>query len=75
MAEITITIKDNPDGSVSIKSDPNYAVMLKIEYNRLSEKLTPAHGYAIALINKALEISRQNNPNALIKLPKIIKPH
>lgn len=69
MAKITITIEDKPEGKVGIKSEPNFETMMKMDIS--GEKITCAHGYAFALLNKAREISKSNNP--LIRRIPLIK--
>lgn len=71
MAKITITFEDKPEGGVRVVSDPTFETMMKM--NNSGHALTSAHGYALAAINKILELSkRQNAGNSLlINIPKV----
>jgi hypothetical protein len=55
MAEVKITITDNPDGSVKIEATPNFMTMKKMDDS--GHDLTPAHVYALRLLNAAREFS------------------
>lgn len=69
MATITITIEDSPDGKVRIKSDPSFEIMASMDLS--GHDLTPAHGYAFAMLNKAREVSKSADPTNLIHIPRI----
>lgn len=69
MAKVTIEITDLPGDKVEIKMTPNFEMIAKMEDS--GHALTPAHGYGIALANKAREISKSNDPTNKIIIPKI----
>lgn len=69
MAEITIVVKDIEGGKVSIRATPSFEMIMKMDIS--GNKLTPAHGYAVALLNKAREISKSNDPRQIIQVPRL----
>ena len=69
MAKITITVEDLADGGVKIVSDPNFETMLKMDNS--GNDLTSAHGYALAMLNRARTVSKEVSPTNLIKIPSI----
>ena len=69
MAKIVIEIEDMGTDKVSVKASPNFEQIAKHE--EAGNKLTPAHGYAIALLNRARQISMSNEPTNIIKIPKV----
>lgn len=69
MAKILIVIEDQPDGTVSCVSTPNFAEMMRDGEG----PLTAAEGYALFALNQIRNESKQRG-NILLKLPKIGKP-
>lgn len=69
MAKVTITVEDMPNGRVSIKAEPNFETMMKLDIS--GHTLQPAHGLAIAMLNEARRISKSNDPTNLIKIPRL----
>lgn len=69
MAKVIIEIEDLPGDKVQIKATPNFEYIAKMEAS--GERLTPAHGYGIALLNKARQISQSNEPTNKIYIPKV----
>lgn len=70
MATITITIKDNFDGTVKVICDPNFETIMKGQISG-AMKTTAAHGYAIAAMKRIFEVSTSSG-NLNIKIPKLI---
>ncbi len=67
-AQITIVIRDLGQGKVEIKSDPTFETMAKMINS--GEEATPAHGYALAMVRRAREISQSNKPVDIL-IPRI----
>ena len=70
MAKITITIEDQPLDMVKIESTQSFETMALMINSGHKDKMTAAHGYAAAMLNKAREVSKDGNPLA-ITLPKV----
>jgi len=70
MARITITVEDAADGKVKIEANPTFETVAKM-INSGGEDVTAAHGYAMAMINRAREVSKSNAPETTIWLPKV----
>jgi hypothetical protein len=73
MAKITITVEDLPNGKVKIEAKPNYLEIMAKDIS--GNHLTAADGYALAMLNRAREVSRQNGPTNLVKIPRIRYAH
>lgn len=73
MAKVTIVIEDKPGNKVTIVSDPNFETMLKMDLSGAA--LTSGHGYAIAMLNKAREISKASGSKLAVKIPRIHRLH
>lgn len=71
MPKITITVEDLPAGGVKIQAEPNFQTMVQMEVS--GHGLSPAHGYAMAMLNRAREVSKSNDPRIKILIPKIGK--
>lgn len=70
MAKISITVEDLDGGKVKIESNPTFETVAKM-INSGGEDVTAAHGYAMAMINRAREVSKSNAPETTIWLPKV----
>jgi len=68
VAKVTITIEDRPNGMVEMKMDPTGETLIKKQVS--GEGLTSAEGYALALANRAREISKQPG-NIVVGIPRI----
>lgn len=53
MAKITITLEDNPDGSVKMESTPKTETIAKMVQS--GHETTSAHGLTLFLFRKALQ--------------------
>jgi hypothetical protein len=73
MAKITITVEDIANDKVQIVATPGFAEMMGLEIN--GSGLTPAHGYALRMLNEAMKLSRSQDPTNLIQIPKIRRAH
>lgn len=71
MAKIVITVTDEADGSVKIVSDPTFETVAKMINS--GEETTSAHGYAMAMVNRARTESKAADPNTKIWLPRVKK--
>lgn len=69
MAKIIIEVEDQSDGNVSVKATPNFETMAKMDLS--GDRLTPAHGYALAMLNRVREVSKANAPTNLIHIPRL----
>ena len=74
MADITITIKDLPDGKVEFKSDPNFSEIAKMAQS--GHELTNAHGYAMFVMNRLYESTqsknaKQSKDSLIYTIPKV----
>lgn len=67
MATIKITISDKLDGNVEIKCEPTFETMAMMINS--GHPSTPAHGYAMAMIHTARDVSKANKIPIL--LPRI----
>lgn len=70
MAKITISIEDVGD-KVNVISDPTFETMAMMDAS--GTKLTAAHGYALACINRIREVSKEMGSTNKILIPKIGK--
>jgi len=57
MADVTITIKDMPNGTVEVKCEPNFESMLRILDS--GHELSSAEGYAVGALNAIRWASKQ----------------
>lgn len=77
MARITLTVEDGPNGTVKIESTPNYAEIIQNEI--AGNVMTSAHTYALAMMNRAREVSKlandKRNDKPLIEIPKVRLAH
>lgn len=74
MAKITITVEDIPGSDkVKIVAEPNFMTIMKMDIS--GNQLTPAHGYALRMMNEALRLSKSSNPTNLIEIPRIRHAH
>lgn len=64
MAKIVITVEDKLDGNVEIKCEPTFETMAMMINS--GHKSTPAHGYALAMIHTARDVSKANKIPILI---------
>lgn len=69
MAKIIIEIENLPGDKVKITSSPTMEQMIKMEVS--GDRLTPAHGYAYAMLNKCREISKSQDPTNKIIIPRL----
>ena len=69
MAKVTITIEDIGGDKVKIVASPNFETLMKIDIS--GNHLTPAHGYAMRLLNEARRISKLQDPGK-IKIPRLV---
>lgn len=69
MPKAIITIEDQPNGKVKIAATPNFTEIVKMDLS--GHALTPALTYALKMLNAALEMSRENNPD---NESRIIRP-
>lgn len=69
MAKITITIEDAPDGSVRLVSNPTMETFFKMDLS--GSTLTPSQTYALAMLNRAREVSRQRSDQVAIHIPRV----
>ncbi len=69
MAKITIEIEDTPDGKVKVRSTPNFETMCAMDMS--GNTLTAAHGYAFLALNAIRHVSKSNEPQNKILIPKI----
>ena len=72
LAKVTFTIEDTPDGRVKTIANPTFETMaMKINSG---EDLTPAQGYAVAAINRIMEVSRNTEKTpSNIYIPQTMK--
>jgi hypothetical protein len=70
MAKIVITIEDNDNGRVRVKSTPSCQDIAGMAQS--GDAKSPAYGYAVALLNRALDISQMEDDAR--KKGKIIQP-
>lgn len=72
MAKVIITIEDNPSGTVKTVATPNFETLaMKIQSGH---ELTPAEGYALAAINRIVEVSKNiEQKTNKIYIPKTMK--
>lgn len=72
MAKITFTIEDQPNGSVKTVANPNFETLaMKINSGH---EITPAEGYALAAINRIVQVSKDNEEKTnKIFIPKTMK--
>jgi hypothetical protein len=68
MASVIITIEDTPDGKVKIVCVPSFEQIIKQDVS--GESFTAAQGYALMMLNKAREESKNNNPLRLV-IPRV----
>lgn len=68
MAKVTITIEDTSGGKVSIKCNPTFEEIYKMESE--GKKLTAAHGYAFKALNEIAIESRSSKPTEIYIPPK-----
>lgn len=73
MAKVTITVEDLDNGKVKITAEPNFMTIMKIDIS--GNHLTPAHGYALRMMNEAMRVSKENNPENLIQIPRVRRAH
>lgn len=69
MAKIIIEVEDIENGNVRVIATPNFETMAKMDLS--GDKLTPAHGYALAMLNKVRQVSKANAPTNLIHIPRL----
>jgi hypothetical protein len=69
MAKITITIEDLANGNVSVKAEPNFETMMKMDVS--GHGLTSAHGYAILALNSIRNESKNKDPRNRILVPSV----
>lgn len=72
MARIVITIEDTATGGVKIVADPTFETMAKMMASGSSDH-TSAHGYAMNMIKAARDLSKSNEPQMKIWMPKVQK--
>lgn len=68
MTKITITIEDLPDGKVSVKAEPNFEMMARMDAS--GHGLTSAHGYALRALNAIREASREQAHSMNVYIPR-----
>jgi hypothetical protein len=76
MPRVVITIEDKEDGNVKVSSDPNFETMMAMDIS--GQKLTNAHGYAMAALLRVRERSKeigQLNGRSVIHVPKVRLAH
>lgn len=73
MAKVTITIEDLPNDQVKIEATPNFETIMKMDIS--GERMTSAHGYALFMLNQARLKSKDFQPQILIQIPRVAKPH
>ena len=71
MAKVVIEIEDMPGNRVSVKATPNFETICKMDLS--GHTLTSAHGYAVAMLNTARQISKSNDPKNVILIPRVGK--
>jgi hypothetical protein len=71
MAEVTIKIKDLDNGKVSVQAEPNFMTMAMMDES--GHGLTAAHGYALAMLREVRKISKSNESNILVQIPRLGK--
>lgn len=69
MALVTITIEDQPDGTVKVVATPNFATMAQMDAS--GHSLTSAHGYAMRALNSIREAAREQSNTLGIIIPRI----
>lgn len=69
MARITITIEDTLDGHVTVRAEPNFETMMKMEDS--GHKLTSAHGYALHALNQIRARSKEVGSQNRIMVPRL----
>lgn len=69
MAVIRIVVKDNPDGTVSIASDPPEGSIVMMMQNGGA---TSAHGYALRMMTAAGEMSKGKPAKSSLVLPNTL---
>lgn len=68
MAKCTITIEDTHNGRVKVTADPTFEMLMAMDIS--GSKLTAAHGYLFAALNRIQEVSKSNDPIKRM-IPKI----
>jgi hypothetical protein len=71
VAEITITIKDLPNGGVEVKANPSFETMAMMVES--GHELTSAHGYTMSCLNVIRELSRKKEDGMIVKIPRLGK--
>lgn len=66
--KITITIEDMPDGTVKVVSNPTADHMI---IDVTEHRSTAAQGYALGMLNRAREMSRDISSNLIVKVPRV----
>lgn len=68
MAKVTITIEDEPSGTVKVTANPSFSTMMSIDVS--GHGLTRAHGYAMAALLRMVKLSEEKG-SPIIKIPGI----
>jgi len=68
MAEITIKIKDIPDGKVEVVATPGFETMMKMHTS--GEDLTSAHGYALYAL-RCIKEEAKRKTSTMIHIPRL----
>lgn len=68
MAKITISIEDIDGGKVRIVSTPSFETVAKMINS--GESVSDAHGYALAMLRRAREISKEKGPIKIL-IPRL----
>jgi hypothetical protein len=70
MSRVVVEFEDRPDGSVKIAATPD--VKSIIDLKKRGAGLTAAQAYAIAALNRCLELSRASEPGRIILPPGLV---
>jgi hypothetical protein len=69
MARVVITIEDQPNGTVKVVAEPNFATMAQMTAS--GHELTSAHGYALRALNSIREAAKEQSNTLGIIIPRI----
>ena len=69
MAKIVITVEDDLAGGVKIVGNPGFGEIAKMINS--GSTTTPAHGYAMAMYNRAREVSKDQDKKLKILIPRL----
>ena len=64
MAKVIITIEDLPNDKVKTTCSPSFETMMRMHLS--GTRLTAAHGYALAAINKIVEEAKNGCPSRIL---------